>query len=351
MASGPIHFLHPGDINAPTGGYVYDRRLIAALRAHGTPVTVLSLGGGFPLAGAPSRDRAEAIFSALPDGAVTVVDGLAYGALDTVAARHGDRLQLIALVHHPLALETGLSEAEARRLAASERAALAHARAVVTTSPATAESLAADFGVARDRLTVILPGLDPAPLAVGRDDGRLGLLAVGSLIPRKDYATLLAALKPLADRDWHLDIAGSAEFAPDYASSITEIIGAYGLADRITLHGAVGRDALEALYVAADLFVLTTRYEGYGMAFTEAMAHGLPVVATGDGAVRTTVPESAGRVVAAGDVDGVRRALAALIDDPDLRQKLRRGARDHVATLPTWRDAVTAMLGVIESLT
>lgn len=348
-------FLYPGALETPTGGYVYDRQLLTALAGIGVRVEALSLGDGYPAPTPETLVRAEAALCRLPDGQAVMIDGLAFGVMADVARPHAGRLHLVALVHHPLAHESGIPAARAGELLASERAALALTRHVVTTSHATAAAVTGGFKVPRERITVLEPGLSVDAVTnrppCDNDDGRpLRLLAVGSLIPRKDYPTLLAAVARLADRALRLDIVGSPALDTACAAGIEAEISRQGLGDRVRLHGALERQALDALYAGADIFTLTTLYEGYGMAFAEAMAHGLPVIATGEGAVRDTVPPSAGMVLATGDVSGVTEAIARLCDDPGLRHQMAAAARAHAASLPTWADQARRLADLLGRL-
>lgn len=359
MTSGsrPIVFLYPGRLETPTGGYVYDRHLLRALEEIGIAVEALSLGEGYPAPTAETLAEADVLLAGLADGTRVVIDGLAYGVLDTVAPRHSERLALVALVHHPLAHESGLSADRVAELTARERTALAHARQVITTSAATAGTLTREFAVPPTRIGIVEPALSIPPQEPVRNteaasDARPGvrLLAVGSLIRRKDYPTLLAALARMTDLNWHLDIAGSATADAEHAAQIVRQIEDLGLGARITVHGALPEEAVFSLYRAADIFVLTTLYEGYGMAFAEAMAHGLPVIATGEGAVATTVPASAGLVLPAGSARAVADALRRLIVDPEQRQTLAEGARNHALSLPTWADQARTFAHLLEGL-
>lgn len=350
-----LAFLYPGTLETPTGGYVYDRQLLAALRDIGIRADARSLGEGYPAPAPRVLAGAERMLAGLPDGRAVMIDGLAFGVMADVARPHAERLRLVALVHHPLAHESGIPAARATELLASERAALALARHVVTTSHATAAALAGGFKVSREHITVLEPGLSVEAVtdrpSSDRDDGRpLRLLAVGSLIPRKDYPTLLAAIARLSDRALRLDIVGSAALDPACAAGIEAEIGRLGLGARVRLHGALERGALDALYAEADIFTLTTLYEGYGMAFAEAMAHGLPVIATGEGAVRDTVPPPAGMVLATGDSGGVAEAIARLCDNAELRRDMARAARTHAASLPTWADQARRLADLLGRL-
>lgn len=340
----------PGDIRTVTGGYAYDRRIIAELERLGWDVELVSLGEGFPRPSADQKAQAEARLLATPPQHPIVTDGLAFGALPEAAATLHRTYPVIALVHHPLALETGLSERESDALLASERAALASTSHIITTSPWTAEVLTERFGVAPSRLTIILPGTDRAPFAPGGNTP-LCLLSVGAIGVRKSFDLLVEALAPLADRPWRLVIAGDRTRDPAATARLDALIARHGLADRIDVPGAVSSERLEALYAAADLFVLASRFEGYGMAFAEALAHGLPVIGTTGGATPFTVPASAGRLVAPGDVASLTAALRELIDDPDRRRALAAGARSAAARLPSWAESGIRFSDLLSRLT
>jgi glycosyltransferase involved in cell wall biosynthesis len=280
------------------------------------------------------------LFEGLPNGATVVVDGLALGVLPEVAARHSARLRLVALVHHPLAEETALPPEERAALRESEKRALARVCHVITTSAFTADALL-DYGVTAPHMTVIPPGVAPAPPASGSGGGAgLSMLTVGALTPRKGHDVLLNALAGLMQYDWRLDIVGSEVLQPQHATGIRRLSDRLGLTGRIGFHGELTGAALDAAYHAADLFLLASHYEGYGMVLTEAVARGIPVVATAGGAVPFTLPEGSGLLAPPGDVDGLRQVLARLITEADLRRRLRRGAQQAAHTLPTWDDVI-----------
>ena len=341
-------FAVPGDLATPTGGYVYDRRIVAELAALAWHIEVLDLGDDFPHAAAGTRAAAAARLAALPRGRPIVIDGLAFGALPEAAeALHGSH-SVVALVHHPLALEAGLSAADAARLHASERAALAAARHVVTTSTATARLLAADYEVPSERLSVVEPGTDRVVLRPRRHDGAVVLLAVGSVIPRKGYDVLVAALARLRHLSWRLVIAGDCGRSPETFRRLEADIANLGLADRVTLLGAVAADELTSLYATSDLFVLPSRFEGYGMAYAEALAHGLPVIGTTAGAVPQTVPGDAGVLLPPDDVDALAATLQQLVESPDERERLAAGAR--ATAFPSWREQGARFARVLDRL-
>lgn len=347
-----IAFLLPGDPATRTGGYGYDRAIVAGLRATGWVVDQPQLPDAFPWPDDAARAAAARQVEALADGTLVVADGLAFGALPELAERHADRLRWVALVHHPLALESGLSEAQRQVLAGGERRALACARTVIVTSAATARALSA-YGVPPARVRVVPPGTVPVLASVRPVNAAPVLLCVATLTPRKGHALLIETLAGLRDRRWTLHCAGNTERDPATAAEVRRLIARRDLAERVVLHGELADAELCALYRRADAAVLATSFEGYGMALAEAMAHGLPIVSTTAGAIPDLVPPSAGLLVPPDDVAAMRGAIAALLDDPALRARLVDGARAAARTLPTWPQSVAAFraaLAAVESL-
>jgi len=319
-----------------SGGTRYDLRVLDELQRAGWDIAIHELAGRFPVADRVAT-AAAAVIEDLPDGDTVVFDGLALPAFDETLARHAERLVPLAVVHHPTTDETGLTEAESARLFDIETRLFAVLRRIVVPSPAMVRRLV-DFGVAADRVTVAEPGVEPATRAPGSGGRTVALLCVATLTPRKGHVALLEALSDCADLDWTLVCAGPADSDPSTTAAIEAAIGRLGLAERVRLVGPqIGVD-LDACYAAADVFVLASRYEGYGMVFAEAMARGLPVVASGAGAVRDTVPEAAGIVVPVGDRAALAAALRRMIADPDFRKAKAAGAWTAGQALPRWSD-------------
>jgi glycosyltransferase involved in cell wall biosynthesis len=343
-------FAVPGDLATPTGGYGYDRRMMAELGELGWQVELINLGEGFPWPDAATRAEAEARLLAVPSGRMIVVDGLALGVLPEAAARLAGRNPLMALVHHPLALEWGLSAKQAEAFRASERLALASVQGVVVTSPATARLVASDYAVAAERITVARPGSDPMPMAQGSRDGVVRLLSVGAIVPRKGFDVLITALATLTDLSWHLTIAGDRTRDSHAAARLDADIASHALGERIAAPGAVPPQRLATLYAEADVFALASHFEGYGMAYAEAIAHGLPVIGTRAGAIPDTIPPDAGLLVASGDIPAFATALRRVIGDADLRRRLAIAARAAAPQLPTWRHSAAIFARALETL-
>jgi glycosyltransferase involved in cell wall biosynthesis len=341
-----LAFAVPGDLATPTGGYGYDRRIIQELRELGWQVDVADIGDDFPFPSTARRATAVAILSAVRAGCPIVLDGLAFGALPEAGALRC-RTPLIALVHQPLALDPGLDATQADTFRASERTALAAAARVVVTSEATARILMTDYDVPSRRISVVRPGNDPVPPAPGSNDGVVRLLSVGSVVPIKGYDLLIEAVATLTAMPWRLTIAGDRTRNPAAAAQLDADIEAHGLGSRVSVLGAVPPERIIELFLASDIFVLASRFEGYGMALAEAIAHGIPVVATMTGAIPETVPAGTGLLVPSDNVAALARALRCLISDRAERQRLAMNARAAAAQLPTWQDSARLFAGAI----
>jgi glycosyltransferase involved in cell wall biosynthesis len=345
-----LGFAVPGSLDQPTGGYAYDRHLIAALRALGCEVDVIDLGDGFPYPAPATRKAALERLRATPAGRPLVIDGLALGVLPEAAQALASTHPLIALVHHPLALESGVTPATAAALAASERAALACVRHVVTTSPSTRRVLIADYAAVPASVTVALPGIDAVAAKARPRRNGVALLAVGSVVPRKGYDVLIDALATLTDLDWRLVIAGDRTRDRATADAVAAQVAAVGLGARVSMCGAVGDDELARLHTEADVFVLASRHEGYGMAFAEAINHGLPVVGTRAGAIPETVPAGAGILVDPDDRAALAQALRTMIADAGARESHAAAARAAAAQLPRWDATARVFLEVLKGV-
>lgn len=344
MSTPDLLFAAPAPWELATGGYVYDRAIVAGLRDRGLRVAVQELPRAFPEPGPADLAVVDFWLSGVPDVPI-VIDGLAYGAMGSVAARHRQR-RLIALVHHPLGDETGVPADRQSALLDAELQALDHARGTVVTSPFTARRLES-LGLGARRIAVIEPGVQPKPLATGSGGAAVQLLCIASFTPRKGHDVLFSALGRLLDLDWTLTLIGATDLAPAFEAKIRDQ-AASELAGRVAFVKPVETGGLDAHYMAADLFVLASWYEGYGMVLAEAQAFGLPIVATAGGASADTVRPGAGTLTEPGDVEALATALRRAIGNPKHRAKLAQGARAARSNLPDWPTAASAFADAVE---
>jgi glycosyltransferase involved in cell wall biosynthesis len=346
--------LVPGELDTRTGGYIYDRNIVEGLRRIGWQVDVGSLDSSFPYPTANALSDARDVLKSIPTERIVVIDGLALAGLQPLLQTEATRLRLIALIHHPLAMETGLDENTARRLRESERDSLSLVRRVIVTSPWTSRILAgSDYGVAADRISVVEPGVNASRAMrsdVDRGDGTLNLICVATLTARKGHAVLFGALARLRERNWRLRCVGSMQRDPATAEALREQLRTLGLDGRIELLGELDDAALEQEYERADVFVLASYIEGYGMALAEAAAFGLPIISTLAGAIPENVSSKAGLLVPPGDVDALAEAIARVHDDTSLRLQLAMNALAARNELPSWSDSSQRFAAALEGL-
>ena len=335
----------PGDLTTLTGGYIYDRRLLRDLRDLGCDMTHIALPDSFPAPTEQDMDTAFAQLGHIPDDCPVIIDGLAFGAMDPARVAHV-RAPIVALVHHPLACENGLDAARAQELHQSERANLAHATQIIVPSPHTASLLTSDYSVPPERIHIARPGTDQ-PFETAQPVDPPLILSVGIQLPRKGHDILLKALAGVTDLDWQAKIVGAPLDKP-HAQELEGLRVALGLTDRVTLTGQIERENLGVLYREAHLFALATRFEGYGIVFDEALAHGLPIISCVAGAVPDTVPQNAGLLLPPDAPEAFADALRQVLDDANTHKDLATAARGAGRALSTWKDTAIIAAAALE---
>jgi glycosyltransferase involved in cell wall biosynthesis len=353
-----LSFVVPWSIEERTGGTIYDARMVAGLRDRGWDVVVLDLGGDVSTGAVPGGTLLAEALARVPDDTRVVIDALALAGKPQVADAERSRIRIIALVHQVLGDVPGLEASRRAELHALERAALSAAHGVIATSAFSARRLA-DIGVEPSRIRVVMPGTDRALPATGPSPGRPPqLLCVGPVTHGKGQDVLVRALARVVELPWTCLLVGDLRKSAGFVDQVRAVIEQAGLSDRIEMLGPTEEDALEALYQSSSVFVLPSRYEAYGMALTEAMAHGLPVVSTIAGAIPETVPSHAAILVPPGDDDALADALRSLLADPaeapgsasKRRHSLGMAGSGHASTLPTWDQAVDRFAAAIVAL-
>jgi glycosyltransferase involved in cell wall biosynthesis len=339
-----VHVVLPNDIDdpaEPSGGNSYDRRICDGLAAAGWSVREHAVPGAWPRPAGTERAALARVLSAVPEDSVVLLDGLIASAVPEVLAPQAGRLRLVVLVHMPLDDE-------------AEGAALAAARAIVTTSAWTRGRLLDRYALPAGRVHAAPPGVDPARLAPGSNAGAR-LLCVAAVTPQKGHDLLAQALAKVADLPWTCVCAGPLSRDPDFVDRLRRQIDADGLAGRVRLVGPRTAGPLDAAYAGADLLVLASRGETYGMVVTEALARGIPVLATAAGGL----PEALGRapdgrlpgmLVAREDPAALAGALRRWLSDIDLRRRLRRSARDRRASLTGWSATAETISKILDGV-
>jgi glycosyltransferase involved in cell wall biosynthesis len=336
-----VHVIVPAGIDdpgRPSGGNTYDRQVCRGLAALGWTVHEHAVSGAWPHAGAAEHAALARAIRRIPDGAVVLLDGLVACAAPAVLVGQASRLRQVVLVHMPLGH---------RR----ERDVLAAAAAVVTTSAWTRQRLAELYALPLDRIHVAEPGVDAAAIGPGTDAGD-ALLCVAAVTPGKGHDVMLDALATATDLPWRLACVGSLERDPAFADGVQRRARDSGLHGRVRFLGPRTGEELDRAYTGADLLVLASHAETYGMVLTEALARGVPVLAAEVGGVAEAMGHGddgtrPGLLVPPGDPVALGAALRDWLGDAELRGRLRRAARERRASLRGWPATTSVLAGVL----
>lgn len=322
------------DPGRPSGGNVYDRRVSRELAAGGWSVHEHAVPGSWPTPAAADLARLDAVLRSIPDDVAVLIDGLVASPSRGVLLRSARRLRPVILVHMPHA--GGRSE----DAVAEEGAVLSAAAAVVTSSAWTRRRLLDRHELRPERVYVAEPGVDHADIAPGTATGG-ELLCVATVTPVKGHDVLLAALAMISDLSWRCTCVGSLNRDPGFVDRLHDQAGKDCVSDRVRFIGPRTGAALDVAYAAADVLVLASRAEAYGMVVTEALARGLPVVASAVGGIQEALGrdlqgEMPGVLVAPDTPAALAEALRAWLSDAELRRRLRNTAAQRRAGLRGW---------------
>ena len=347
-----VHVVAPDGIDdpvRPSGGNAYDRHLCRGLTSIGWSVHEHAVAGRWPRPDAASFAALDGVVQRIPDDAVVLLDGLVASASPEVLVPQARRLRLVVLVHMPLGHRPADDGAGHART--GERAVLSVAAAVVTTSAWTRRRLLELYQLPADRVHVAEPAVDAADLATGTATGE-ALLCVAAVTFDKGHDVLLDALATMTDLSWRCVCVGSLERDPAFVEALRRRSLDGGLGDRVCFPGPRTGADLDRTYAAADVMVLASRAETYGMVVIEALARGLPVVATDVGGLtealgRDTAGIRPGLLVPPDNPAALGAVLRAWLGDAELRGRLRRAACERRKSLSRWSTTTSVIAGVL----
>ena len=343
----PEGFDNPGQ---PTGGNIYDRRVCAGLAEAGWEVLVATVAAAWPARGLCARADLARVLSAIPDGETVLIDGLIASPAAAQLLPHTGRIRMTVLLHMPLA--TAVDTYHDPGAERSEQSVLGAAAGVVVTSEWTRRQVLTRYPIPPHRVHVARPGVDRVAAPARPIRGRL--ICVGVLSRHKGQDLLVEALADLADRDWHCLLAGSLDRDPDFVEHLQTRITHLGYDHRIRLSGVLTGAALSHAYTTSDLLVAPSRAETYGMTVTEALAHGLPVIATAVGGLPEAFGSTAfgagpGQLIPPGDPAALAAALGDWLSDEGHRHRLRAAVRQRQPTLRGWEQTTQEVAAALSA--
>lgn len=346
-----VHVVVPegfDDPAQPTGGNIYDRRVCAGLAEAGWEVVVSTVGGAMPVPRPVAHAELARVVSAIGDGEIALIDGLLASPAAAQLLPHAGRISMTVLLHMPLA--TALDRPPDAGALRSERAVLRAATGVVVTSEWSRQQVLTRYETGAGRVHVARPGVDRVAAPARPVRGQL--ICVGALGAHKGQDLLLEALAALGDLDWHCVLAGALDRDPDFAGQLRSRITRLGYGHRVQLAGVLTGDVLSHAYATADLLVAPSRSETYGMAVTEALAYGVPVIAAAVGGLPEALGTAAdgtrpGQLVPSGDPAALAAAIGNWLGDTRLRRRLRAAAGERRSNLHSWEQTTQEIANAI----
>jgi glycosyltransferase involved in cell wall biosynthesis len=340
-----VHAVLPDGIDdpaRPSGGNVYDRRVCDGLAALGWPVHEHAVAGFWDRPDATALAALAGVLAGVPDGAVVLLDGLIASAAPEVLVPEARRLRLVVLVHMPLGDRPRDEDARRR-----EHAVLSAAAGVVTTSAWARARLLELYALPAGAVHVAHPGADTAELTSGTATGG-ALLCVAAITFDKGHDLLLEALATISDLTWSCVCVGRLDRDPAFVDAMRR----RSLDGRVQFPGPRRGAELDRSYAAADVLVLASRAETYGMVVIEALARGLPVIAADVGGLTEALGHGAdeirpGLLIPPDDAAALAAALRSWLGDGQLRARLRRAAMQRRESLPGWSNTTSVLAAVL----
>jgi glycosyltransferase involved in cell wall biosynthesis len=354
-----------GSLEQRTGGTIYDARVVDGLRRAGDDVRVLSLEDGdaaharhgfartlppiarvatMAKAGLALARRIEEI-----DPEIVVGDELCFRELGiafrrlgqwTPRAKRARRPRRVLLVHHLTAWEHELSPLRRRVVRAAERFAIDASDRVIVTSRTTRERLVSE-GV-REEIAVVLPGADRLRGSESESESEGGgardvqFVVLGAVVARKQVLAVVRAFARGGARDGRLAIVGSTTRDGAYVAAVREEIARLGLGERVVMDGEVDEAGVARALARADVLVMPSTLEGYGIAATEAIHAGVPVIAARAQGLEEALAPCPDATIFADDEAALTVALDRFAHDQALRTAMTEAARAASPRMPTW---------------
>lgn len=334
-----LHFLIPGDIDTLASCYIYDKRLIEGLKQRGHQVEVHRLNDDFPFPSDESIQHCSQTVKNIAKSETVIVDSLALGVIPSILKELSLTNPVIGLIHLPLSADPNYSAYQRTLITSQEIEAFRLVKNFIVSSEFTRETLI-NFGIEEHKINLVIPGIDDFPQKKNYPDQPTKLLSIANMCRSKDHSLLVRALTALKDKDWVLHCYGNLDWDRDYLADFQSLIRKNNLQKKILIHSTISGQELSDAYLDADLFVHPSDFEIYGMALVEALAHGLPVIASTGGGILKTIPPKMGQFFKPSDVYGLQSILEELFENPEIYKRLYTHALTYKQTAQTWSKSI-----------
>ena len=333
-----FHFFIPGDINTLAGRYIYTKNICDGLRNKNHKVFIHSAPNDFPFPSDKSIERCEFMLGALPDNEPVIIDNLIFSTIPHILKKYSKKI-LVPLMHLPLSKSPDLTVYQKEMITHMEQGAYVFARIFIVSNNFTRRILE-QSGIEKSKIKTILPGVHQYQVRKDFPDKPSNLVCIANYNRNKGLIHLVKALNALKDKPWKLDCYGIKDLEPKYFSEVALLVKRRGLNEKVMLHGPVSRDDLSEILLKADLFILPSDFESYGMSLMEALMHGIPVVASTGGIITEVVPKTMGKFFKPGDVYGLQSIIDELLDNEELYKALCNQASTYSSQAISWEKSV-----------
>ncbi len=340
-----------GPLDFPSGGFVYDKRLLETLRKKKHHVEIISLPWeSYPRLILQNYDKEifEKIEAANLD--LLLQDELNHPSLFLLNKRIKRELKLpiISIVHH-LRISEFHPPLLKKLYRAIEKRYINSVDGFIVNSKATQTSL---FPLLEKNIPMLLaqPGGNRLKAKATKSvikkrsfqKGALKILFLGAIIRRKSPHFIIEALSRLENTDFDVQFAGDKNVAPKYFQSIVSLTEKLKLGKSVQFLGQVNSAELMKLMKVSHLLVVPSSYEGYGIAYAEGMAQGLPAIGRNAGGASEIIKHGEnGYLLSTGDLQELANLLLMLANDRNKLYQMSLAARESFDDLPKWEDSMT----------
>lgn len=343
-----IHFFVP-DIHSFPDPSTYAHKTINGLKRKGFTVKTYLLPGDFPFPSDESIRKYIQLVQSVPESEPVVFDAEAIASTPYVLKDISQHNPVICIVHVPLCIDPQYSAYQRTMITSLEKESYSYVSLFAATSEFAVQQLR-NIGVEEEKIRLIIPGTSDAKQKVNYPVVPFRMLSVANLSRNRDHSILVRAFSSLKTKKWTLDCYGNFSSDMSYKANLQEMISRYGLDEKIKLHEVVSENELEEVYAHADLFVHPADFDAYGISLMEALAHGVPVVASTGGGILNTVPADMGYFYKPGDVYGLGNIMEELFDNPGIYKKICTRASVYHTTAQSWEQSIQKFEEIVKGL-